>query len=319
MSLPYLLILVLYALASFGVVLVIAEASVSLFERELRKGIERLTPADGVVAHVILRLLPGIAAFIVTAFSALPGYLTGEPTQTQERPSLWLVALAIVGFYAIAVPLARVCRMALQTSAKTRVWMGNTVAKDTFSRIPVLELGVTNPVIVASGLLKATIFLSSAVRSLLSPRELRAVLRHEVAHCKQHHNLAKLLWVAAPRLLRAEAMEKSLRETIEYAADDEACGMPGDALNLASALVVLAKQSAVPSKEMLYTPIFDSNESAILERRVKRLVLPVQSNNHVKFLHLAGGCASILAAVALVGSLPAAQHAFRETLELLVR
>lgn len=319
MSIRYFLILGFYALGSFGVILAIVEGAVSLFEHELCRAIERLRPSDGVFAHIIVRLLPGVAAFALTCFSAVPGYLNGEPTQTQERPGLWLTCLAALGVYGILAPLMRVSWMALRTLVRTRSWTRRGAFAETLARVPVFELVLAKPIIVASGLVHKVIFLSSTARGMLSRRELRAVLRHELAHCRHNHNLAKLVCSMAPRLLSAEVMDRSLHETIEYAADDEVCCMPGDALNLASALVTLAKCTASGGGRMLYTPFTDTMESAILERRVQRLVLPTPSETHEKFLSMACGCAFLIAAVAFLGTFSGVQNAFRETLEFLVR
>jgi hypothetical protein len=315
----YLLILVLYALASFGSVLAIAESAAWLLRKQALRVIERLRPHDGVIAHLGLRLLPALLALLLTSLSAVPGYFKGEPIGTHELPGPWLIGLAIVGLYALIAPLIRVAWLATRTQARTNRWLQTAIGGESFSDFPVIELALDQPVIVASGVLKKSIWISTAVRSLLTPRELRAALRHEAAHCRQNHNLAKLLSALAPRLLPAEVMEENLRETIEFAADDEACSIPGDGLNLAAAVVTLAKQCAAPAAEMFYTALVDPRQAARLERRVERLVLPQQLGNSRIFMSLASACVAVIVCTAAVGSLPLAQHAFRETLELLVR
>lgn len=311
----------LYAFASFGVILAMAEGAVSLFEHEICKAIERLRPPDAVFAHILVRFLPGVTALLLTCFSALPAYLNGEPNQTQERPGLWLTSLAAIGIFGLIVPLVRVGWMVLRTTLRTRSWTNSGMHTQTVARIPVFELALPNPVIVASGLRRKAIFVSVVVRSMLSTREFRAVLRHEVAHCRQNHNLAKLVCTMAPRLLSAEVMDRSLREVIEYAADDDVCCVPGDALNLASALVTLAKEVVSVPRAVLQTPFTNSMaiESAILERRVRRLVLPVPSETHEKFIRMVCACASMVGFVAFLGTFPVVQNAFRETLEFLIR
>jgi peptidase M48-like protein len=319
MSNRYLLILVLYALASFGSILAIAEAAAWLLRKQALSVIERLRPQDGVIAHLVLRLLPALLALLLTSLSAVPGYFKGEPIGTHELPGPWLIGLAIVGLYSLIAPLVQVAWLAARTQARTKRWLQTAIGGESFSNFPVIELGLEQPVIVASGVLTKSIWISSAVRSLLSPRELRAALRHEAAHCRQNHNLAKLLCALAPRLLPAKMMEENLRETIEYAADDEACSIPGDGLNLASAVVTLAKQSAAPASSMLYTALVDPRQAARLERRVERLVLPRQLGNSRIFVTLSSACFAMIVCTAAIGSSPLAQHAFRETLELLVR
>lgn len=319
MSERYLLLLILYAIASFGAVLLIAEAALRVLQPGIVRILEKLRPADAIGAHVAVRLLPALIAILLTLLSAVPGYLGGEPIGTQERPGVGLWILAAIGVYALFAPLARVFKLARYTTQQTRRWQSKAVGQDSFADLPLVELEIMNPVLVASGLLRKTIFLSRPIRSLLSERELRAALRHEAAHCRQHHNLIKLICVAAPRVFENEYLEERLWEMIEYAADDEACRVPGDALNLASAVLTLAKQPRISADRALYSPFVGSEQSPSLERRVQRLVRPACRAVHSRFPQIATVSCMLAAAVALIGSLPAAQHGFRETLELLVR
>jgi Zn-dependent protease with chaperone function len=170
--------------------------------------------------------------------------------------------------------------------------------------------------VVSAGLVRKRIFFSQVLRELLSPRELRAVLRHEAAHCHHHHNFARLLWTLAPHILPASALEASFREVIEYAADDAASAAPGDALNLASAVVVLARRSiTVPA--VLYSS-FIEGDTAVLARRVERLIAPrpLDKPRLVPGLTVCSGV--LLALTTVLASHPVAQHVFRESLEQLV-
>jgi Zn-dependent protease with chaperone function len=315
----YLLILVLYSLASFGSLLVLGEAALLLLRRHALWIIERLRPSDGVIAHLVFRLLPSLLALVLTLLAAVPGYFHGEPMGTHELPGFWLSSLAFLGLYAIVRPIMRVLSVGLRTAATTKNWSAHAVAKATFSSFPLVDLALQEPLIVASGILRKSIFVSEPVRSLLSPRELRAALRHEAAHCRQSHNLAKLLCALAPHLTTCEVMEESLRDTIEYAADDEACTVAGDALNLASAVVILAQQAATQSSKLMYSALVDARQAASIERRVARLVLHKDCSDRSMFTQLATGYAALVALTTALSLLPAAQHAFREILELLVR
>lgn len=319
MSDRYVLILVLYALACFGALLALGEFALWLFQRQALRTIARLQPREGVIAHVVFRLLAPLLALVLTLFSALPGYLHGEPLGTHEVPGFSLIGLAFLGLLAILQPIVRVAWLASRTAVTMRMWRKSAIAEASFSNFPLVDLDLKEPVIVASGILRKSIFVSDPVRSLLSPRELRAALRHEAAHCRQSHNLAKLLCALAPHLFAFRSMEENLRETIEYAADDEACAIPGDALNLASAVVILAKQAASHSSKMLYTALVEARHSAGLERRIARLVLAKGESDRSRPAQLAIAYAALVGITAAVSLLPAAQQAFREILELLVR
>jgi Zn-dependent protease with chaperone function len=316
----FIIILVLYSLASFAVLLAIGETAIWLLRHQAIRLLERLRPNDGVIAHLVVRYLPLVLALILTLLSAVPGYLHAEPMGTQERPGTWLIGLALLGIYALIAPIAGVAWLAIRTTAKTKKWARSSVHKQVFSGFQLFDLDIATPVIVASGVFRKSIFLSLSVRALLSARELRAALRHEAAHCRQNHNFAKLLAALAPQLFSVpELLEASFRETIEYSADDEACKVPGDALNLASAVVILAKQATVNAASLLYTALVDAKHSASLERRVERLVLLKTVHKNSRSTQLAAAYAALLGATAAIALLPSAQHMFRETLELLVR
>lgn len=319
MSERYLLLLVLYAIGSFGAVLLIVEGVIRLLQPAILSFIERLRPSDAILAHVLMRVLPSLIAILLTWFSAVPGYLRGEPIGTHESPGLALWALVCVGSYALIAPAIRAFRLLRDTARKTRDWRAASVEQGSFADLPVVEMDVAKPVLVASGLLRASIFVSRPIRSLLSERELRAALRHEVAHCRQHHNLMKLVCASAPHVLHNRQFDERFWEVIEFAADDEACQVPGDALNLASAVVILAKQTRACAGAALYTPFIGAAESPSLERRVQRLVRPACHVVRSRFTQIAAVSGAVIAAAVMIGSLPVAQHGFRETLEMLVR
>ena len=319
MSEQYLLLLTLYAISSFGAVLLTAEAVLRMVQPAIVRILDKLQPADAIMAHVAIRLIPPLVATLLTLLSAVPGFLGGEPIGTHERPGLGLWVLAAIGMFALLAPLARVAKLARHTVQQTHRWQSKAVGQNSFADTPVVELGITNPVLVASGVLRKTIFLSSPIRALLNDRELRAALRHEVAHCRQHHNLVKLVCAAAPRVFDNLPLDEGLWEVIEYAADDEACQVPGDALNLASAVLILAKQASSTGTPALYTAFVGNEAGPSIERRLQRLVRPACRAVQSRFPQIATISCMVAAIVALVGSLPIAQHGFRETLELMVR
>jgi Zn-dependent protease with chaperone function len=312
-------ILLLYALASYGAILALVEGILWIFRKRILAMMENLRPSDGILAHLVLRVFPPLLALMLTCISAVPGYFTGEPMRTQELPGPLLIGLGWLGLYAIASPLLSSIASSVRTILRTSAWRKRAVGSERFAEIPVVEFEARRPVMVASGLIRNIIFVSRPVRPLLSMREMRAALKHEVAHCRQHHNLAKLLSGMMPQLISSTPLDENLREMIEYAADDEACSTPGDALHLASALVIIARQKVSIPPQALYAPLIDSRETIRLKRRVERLVQIAPRSNGQIFSELIATCAAIVAVVSFVGALPPAQHLFREGLELLVR
>jgi hypothetical protein len=72
-------------------------------------------------------------------------------------------------------------------------------------------------------------------------------------------------------------------------------------------------------RPMLFTALSEASAPAILERRVQRLVRPSAASIRSRLTQLSTASAAVLMSVAAIGLLPVAQHAFRETLEMLVR
>jgi Zn-dependent protease with chaperone function len=315
----YIEMLLLYALASYGAILVFVEGILWIFRKRILATMENLRPADGILAHLVLRVFPPLLALMLTCLSAVPGYFIGEPVRTQELPGPLLVGLGWVGLYAIAAPILSTISSAIRTSLRARSWLKRATGTESFSDIPVVEFEARRPVILAAGFLWKRIFVSKPVRGVLSTRELRAALKHEVSHCRRYHNLAKLISGFVPRLISTDALDANFREMIEYAADDDACSAPGDALNLASALLIMARQRVPIGPQVLFAPLIDSRETVRLKRRVERLVQIAPRSNGEIFSELAATCSAIVALVSFVGAMPPAQHLFREGLELLVR
>ena len=317
MSDRYWLILVLYAVASFGVMLVLNETVLSLLRKPLLRFVMRMRARDSVAVLLAIRYTPALIAMLMTLICALPGYLRGEPAGTEEIPGLGLVVLAMIGVSSLLLPVVGTLRILRRTRRATQAWLSTTVATNSFAETPIVEFGTDVPLVAAAGLRNKRIFLSTAVRDLLSARELRAVLRHEVAHCRQNHNLGRLLFELAPRLLFPNWLHDALGEAMEYAADDAVRDVPGDALNLAAAVVLLARESS-QEESVLYSMAVGGN-AAVLERRVERLFLPRPTLARRMMGPMAFGLAAFVAFTVAVGSLPAAQAAFRESLEFLVR
>lgn len=315
----YVEILLLYALASYGAILTLVEGILWIFRKRILAMLENLRPSDGILAHLVLRTFPPLLALMVTCLSAVPGYFVGEPMRTQEVPGPILVGLGWVGLYVIASPILSATSAAIRTILRSRAWLRKATDIENFSNIRVVEFEGRWPVIVASGFIWKMIFISKAARSVLSTRELRAALNHEVAHCRRYHNLAKLVSGIVPRLISNVELDENLSEMIEYAADDEACSASGDALHLASALLIMARQRVPSAPQILFAPLIDSGETGRLKRRIERLVQLAPRGNGEIFSELAATCAAIVAAVSFLGALPPAQHLFREGLELLIR
>lgn len=224
------------------------------------------------VAVLLVVLLSGPLMWLV-------GGLAPASSDADERAAwrrLWLPAMpaslpffALLGF-AVADPEAPqgldVTRMLAMTPFGL-VWLraGVRAARTAFAEGHGPALTV--------GLLRPTVKLSSELRAMLDPGELRAVMAHEQAHCRHRDPLR--LWLV--QLLtdlqwpfsRPRLRQRAWLRAIELARDEEAARQPNvDAADLASALIKTAGLARRPTR----TGAALADDVTLLEMRVRRLL-----------------------------------------------
>lgn len=153
-----------------------------------------------------------------------------------------------------------------------------------------------------AGLLRPVICLSRELADCLSERELQAVLLHERAHRARRDPvrlafidlLVRTFWF----LPAARPLGSLLADRIEQAADDRVALAGGDPLELASALVKVAKQKLLWQKGLGMAYL----GSLSVEERVKRLLDPsLRSRARLeKGPVVASGLIAVMVAAALV-------------------
>ena len=93
------------------------------------------------------------------------------------------------------------------------------------------------------GWLRPVILLPAGAAAALAPRQLRAVLAHELAHVRRRDYLANLIQMAAETMLfhhpAARWISHRIRTEREYCCDDVAIGVGEDAVEYARALAAL--------------------------------------------------------------------------------
>lgn len=99
----------------------------------------------------------------------------------------------------------------------------------------------------------ASVVISTALREILTPAQLRAVIAHERAHLRGRHYLAvRLAEINQACLPSSRAGKQLLRSSmllVELIADDRAARRAG-AVHLANALVVVASHTSDPTMEL---------------------------------------------------------------------
>src|ERR1043166_3089139 len=178
--------------------------------------------------------------------------------------------------------------------------------------LPVYELQEPGANLFVAGFVKPRLLVSSGAIELLDAEELRAAIRHELAHANSGDNLKQLMvrFCGFPFLA---SLDLAWLRAAEIAADDRSVTDALTAADLASALIKVGTAAAglTPELGMSLVPEADTPVSD----RVRRL-LAWKSAEPRRFLHLAATVLSLQAAV-VASTLPwliPQMHRFTELL-----
>jgi Zn-dependent protease with chaperone function len=217
-----------------------------------------------------LRALPLTAAAVFVIFLVIPSFLRLEQYQAEETVGCLGLGLAfggigIVGFGAISALLAlwRVHRF-LASCPETRTWqLDNSGASG-------IEIATANPMLLVAGIYRSKVLISEQAVRLLDPCEMRAAVRHELAHASSHDNFKKLMFQVS-RFPFLSGLERSWMQAAELAADDAAVTDESSAVDLASALLKVASRTSAREMPELATSLLPHTEQE-LRTRIERLV-----------------------------------------------
>jgi Zn-dependent protease with chaperone function len=229
----------------------------------------------------MLRVLPLVLGYAAVALLALPSYLSYEPAGTHERMEFAAQFLALLGVVVLFTGLANAGRAWLQAAR--------------FIRRIVPE---GRALLLVTGFWRPRFLVSNAAKEMLRPQQLEAALRHEAAHARHRDNLKQLVlrFCAFPGLA---ALDRAWLRAAEVAADDAASQDAVSAVELASALVAVARVAQpTPTLSMSLVPETD----APLARRVERLLNWIPAR---KSAFEWKQCAAAMTAVAVIFALQA--------------
>jgi len=256
---------ILVSLAFFSILYGVLSLSLVLTWRLLRffRIEKRFTPG-GLLA---LRLSPfAISAGISLCFT-LPSFLLFERHSLDEDMGTFLLA----GCAALILG-AGICRV-LVAEVRTR----RITSRFSQGAVPleggpgVLELIAPHSVIpmMLVGIRVPRILISAAARKVLSQGELRAAVRHETAHLRSRDNLKKAIFNCLP-FPGLASLERTWQEASELAADARAVSSRDEALDLAAALIKLARHFPCEAAPALATGLVSAVDSVTV--RVEHLV-----------------------------------------------
>lgn len=216
-----------------------------------------------------LRILPFLAAAVITVAFALPSFLLLEPRQIDEPLGWMTLALSVFGAGIVTFGVVNSLIALGRASRTIAAWNRGAQPVAAATTVPVLRITPVMPAMTATGILRPRILLSEAAEFLLTPSELNAALNHEMAHVRRRDNLRKLIlrFVPFPGM---HGLERAWLESAEMAADEAAVFCADEALELASALIKLSRPNQAPpavdlTAALVHTP------ASFMNARVDRL------------------------------------------------
>jgi hypothetical protein len=248
-----------------------------------------------------IRLFPAIASLVFAGAMFLPAQWAFEPRDADETFGVVWFALAAVG-------------AALLTRSVVHVVSIDTVCRRLgrhgrpFATRPIEVYEVDDvPGVSLAGVLRPRILIGPRIVAQLSAPELDVAIAHEVAHLDAFDNFSRWCMLCAPDFLTGSAiagrLEEHWRELAECRADSRAVrGDTARAVDLASALIKVARLSANWSGKLPAPSWSTLHDSALLELRVRRLVngLPPAEPLPSRFGAIALSAAGLIVAVPLL-------------------
>jgi hypothetical protein len=226
-------------------------------------------------ALLALRLLPAALSGLFVAGFVVPAYVRFEPREAAESLGPGLPLLAAAAAFLIGRAVLRLARAWRATDRLHAEWMHRAERIDVpGAAVPAYRIRHAFPVISVLGLFRPRLFDAGQVLDGLDPAELASVLRHEAAHVAARDNLIGLLMRSCPDWLSLTGvgaqLERAWAEASEAAADDHARrARPGSALDLAAALVKVARMAPVGAR--LVAAASALHDGSSVAERIKRL------------------------------------------------
>jgi hypothetical protein len=270
----YYVLLVLISCAAYAAASVLTAVPVAAAWPAIRRRTRDAGASARARALAAMRLLPSIIGLAFAATMAII-FIRYEPPDTTETPGLLLAAAASVTLglgVAAAGRLLRAVSAGIECSRLLRA-CGRSVVRDDGTRVWVVETDY--PVAAVTGIFRTKLLLSTRLFDECPPRELEAVVRHEVAHVRRRDNLvrAAMLYLPDPfACFRAGSeLQQAWAQAAEESADDSAAGQHLESrAELASALVRVARMADRPAPRWM--PALGFYEGTNLEHRVRRLL-----------------------------------------------
>jgi Zn-dependent protease with chaperone function len=192
-----------------------------------------------------IRLTPGIAAILLVGIFCVPAYLAHEPRNSGEIVSYKMFVLAALPALVAVVAILRGLATWACTRGLLKSWLREAEPIQLRNAgIPTYRFGHPLPVLAIVGAIRPRLFIAGQIFDSLTAPEIEAAVAHENGHLRAHDNWKRGFLNAYRDALQlfpsGRALDQAWLEASEMAADESAA-RGGQALDLASALVKIAR------------------------------------------------------------------------------
>ena len=307
----------LVLLAAFFLSTIVTSAAGYAFAGPLLRACARSGAAARAWSLAVYRLFPAAAAIAITVIVLGPGYFRHEQRGAPEDAGLALTLAAAGGLAILLSSIARAAHAAMTAARLRRSWLALGRPLDMpAAGIPVYAIETPFPLVAVLGVFRPRLFVSNTVLSACSPSEVAAIVDHERRHVSAFDNAMRLLMDAAPDALRLtrvpDALAASWHQAVEHRADDAA----RHRLDLASALVRVARLgSGAPPVRLPASALY---RGEAIEDRVRRLLAPAAPPPPRSMARIAAGVAAIASALVVTAANSRVSEIAHDLLEAIV-
>jgi len=214
-----------------------------------------------------LRVIPFVIPAAVSLFLTLPSFLLLERHSLDE--DLGTFVLSGCAILILAAGIYRVLAAEARTRRVVSVCLASAIGQERQAATPAIILAQNITPVMLVGVRVPRILISASACEVLSDGELQAAVRHETAHFRSCDNLKRAMFNCLP-FPGMTSLEEDWEEASELAADDGAVSSRDEALDLAAALIKLARYFPPQPMRYLATGLVSAVGSVTI--RVERLV-----------------------------------------------
>jgi Zn-dependent protease with chaperone function len=214
-------------------------------------------------------IAPTVAPAVIAFGLLLPSFLMHEQARDEEWTGLLLPSLALCGVVRLIQIAVRGVRALHTSQSLVRTWRQHAtpLAGECWgARASRIDVGF--PVVAVAGFFRPHVFVDRRVLEACSDAELEAIAAHERSHISSYDNLRRLIVTACAGY--SSKWATAWRVAAEWTADERAVRSEQGAVDLARALLRLARLAPAPSLPV--AAISTIHDGGSLATRVQRLL-----------------------------------------------